>query len=327
MLSSSPANSPVSRMIGSSPIRSVKKPRKRVRLAQVLKWVRKLPIPTAATCDQPNAFQDGNLLYDIAVEVLRPDLQNQRGALEQLEADLEEAQSSEDVATEMQSLGTLADYYYSQGMIARAVEMRCHQLKLMKGHGTTEDLGMLCGKLGDLYIEMGDSSNAIKYHDTGLEIQRKMTEQSLNKIPLKALRERSKNLSKDFRKGAQIHLDANPHKYTEWRKHHADIASWNPAAEMLATIEQLEVPIEIGEKAERSGMRIKDVMDMIYTKCAVVVEKSWPFRTLEDILAGNQANEEAMFSPEEIHKGVRKKKAAAAKVSHPSTHAHCNVRY
>jgi len=142
---------------------------------EVLDWIGALPLPHNKGPIRPETLQDGNLLWDVALHVLRPDLPNNRDEIEQIERFLVLDVAS-DLEKKCKALRDLGVSYHRMGLYGSSVEMHSAQLHfasaLVSG-GSMELMQQAIGDLGDVFRTLGEKEIAQNMFKSSLGIPNK----------------------------------------------------------------------------------------------------------------------------------------------------------
>ena len=158
----------------------------KLRYKEVLDWIGTLPLPHIKTKKgpiQPETLQDGNLLWDIALHVLRPDLPNNRDEIEQFEGMLEDQDGATNSEQKCKTLRELGHSYHRMGMYGSAIEMHSTQLHfastLVTSGGNMDFMQQAIGDLGDVFRTLGEKEIAHNMYKTSLGIPTKKNKSTL----------------------------------------------------------------------------------------------------------------------------------------------------
>ena len=140
---------------------------KHLRYDEVLDWIGSLPIPRVNVKRpiRPEMLQDGNLLWDIAIHILRPDLRNNsniervENMLIQLDGAKDGATMAYDIPQKCILLHDLGRSYHQMGLYGSAVEVHSTQLQIasaVDSGGNMEFMQEALRDLGDVFRTLGE---------------------------------------------------------------------------------------------------------------------------------------------------------------------------
>jgi len=138
----------------------------KLRYKQVLDWIGALPLPHIKALKgpiKPELLQDGNLLWDIALHVLRPDLPNNRDEIERVEDVISGTGAASDIEKKCRALRDLGHCYHRMGLYGSALEMHAAQLHFASFSvtgGHTDLMQEAIGDLGDVFRTLGEKQIA-----------------------------------------------------------------------------------------------------------------------------------------------------------------------
>lgn len=148
----------------------------RLRYREVLDWIAKLPLPHIKKMKGPvraESLRGGNLLWDIALHVLRPDLPNNRDEIERYETLLEQPEVASNAEKRCRALRCLGQSYHQMNLYGSAIEMHTLQLRFasaLDSGGTLEMMQQAIGDLGDVFRSLGEKEIAQNMYKSSLGI-------------------------------------------------------------------------------------------------------------------------------------------------------------
>jgi len=132
----------------------------------VLDWIGGLPLPHIKKLRgpvRPETLRNGNLLWDIALHVLRPDLPNNRDEIEQYENLLDQPDVVSSTEKKCKALRYLGQSYHQMSLYGSAIEMHTLHLRFgsaLEAGGTLEMMQQAIGDLGDVFRSLGEKEVA-----------------------------------------------------------------------------------------------------------------------------------------------------------------------
>ena len=138
----------------------------KLRYQEVLDWMGALPLPHIRKLKgriRPELLQDGNLLWDIALHVLRPDLPNNRDEIERVEDVIKGTDAATDPEKKCRALRDLGLCYHRMGLYGSAIEMHAAQLHFASIRVTSGHMDLMqqaIGDLGDVFRTLGENEIA-----------------------------------------------------------------------------------------------------------------------------------------------------------------------
>jgi hypothetical protein len=148
----------------------------KLRYQEVLDWIAALPLPHIRKLKgriRPELLQDGNLLWDIALHVLRPDLPNNRDEIERVEDVINGTDAATDPDKKCKALRDLGLCYHRMGLYGSAIEMHAAQLHFASIRVTSGHMDLMqqaIGDLGDVFRTLGGKEIAQNMYKASLGI-------------------------------------------------------------------------------------------------------------------------------------------------------------
>ena len=142
----------------------------------MLDWIGGLPLPHIKMLKgpvRPETLRNGNLLWDIALHVLRPDLPNNRDEIEHYENLLDQPDVVSNTEKRGKALRYLGQSYHQMNLYGSAIEMHALNLRFasaLEAGGSIEMIQQAIGDLGDVFSSLGEKEIAQNMYKSSLGI-------------------------------------------------------------------------------------------------------------------------------------------------------------